>query len=228
MEQLPKPTICPLLDPMPQKIQMKASSFGNQRAKQATMTLALPEPCVQPGSATFLSHSLAASIPASLSAELNAVRQCSICPRGLHTWQCPPLVHPALLIITCVTRPPVMCELPQHRGSLPDASCLCGVFCQQAIIRYSPIRECIYQGIDIACCNCCVLENVRTFRAEVLLMATFPKPNLCLILKERLLNGQSIINTVTPGTMSKAQSGGAVCRSKCEMRLWKESFMPMK
>lgn len=29
MEQLPKPTSCPLLDPMPQKIQMKASSFGN-------------------------------------------------------------------------------------------------------------------------------------------------------------------------------------------------------
>lgn len=134
----------------------------------------------------------------------------------------------------CPPHPHLRNTTPSHvwtvTASWKPPWCLLFVWCVLPIGHHKvlPIRECIYQGIDIACCNCCVLENVRTFRAEVLLMATFPKPNLCLILKERLLNGQSIINTVTPGTMSKAQSGGAVCRSKCEMRLWKESFMPMK
>ena len=160
------------------------------------MTFALPEPCAQPGSATFLSS------PCSF---------CSTQSSRKVQWK-----HVMLSLPSCMLLPLHRNLFPSSHLTLPFWSYLnsysisirVSPWCLLILLGVLPMdhhrtfsHHGTYHCTDTASSNC-LLVSVTALRAEVWLTAIFPKP--CVPVSQGMLIEWMTDNTTVPKTRSKA------------------------
>ena len=181
------------------------------------MTLALPEPCAQPGSATFLSSpcsfcSTQSSRKTQWEHVMSSLPSCMLLPLHRNLFLSSHLSSNITLL--------VIFELFTESASWVSPWCLLillGVL-PMGHHRTPPPHHGTYYCTDTAYSNC-LLVSVTALRAEVWLTAIFLKP--LVPVSQRMLIEWMIDNTIVPETRSKAQLVGTVHRCKREMLLWK-------